>query len=1150
MRPLVKRWWWLLLAVVVAVGWWRVHIDVEMLNLLPPDEPTVQGLKLYQQHFANARELIITLRAPEAEKAERLAGALAARLREETNLVAEVTWQPPWMEQPAQVAELVAYLWLNQPPAMLSALTNRLAAGNLQSVLAETKEALTTSLSPLDLARRAFDPYDLLNVPALTNFSGLSAEQGQGMFASADGTFRVVYVQAQPDLASYQACESWLASVQQVVGNLRANQAEWGGTVVRYTGRPAFVTEIATSMQRDLGGSVVGTAVIIALLFWLSHRRWLPMFWLLALLALILAATVGLGGLLLGSISVISLGFAAVLLGLAVDYAVVHYQEALAHPQMSVPEIRRAIAPSILWAAITTISAFLVLNLGGLPGLAQLGTLVAIGIALAALVMVVAFLPPLFPDRRKPRTDWTRQKWWIYFLPTPEPTARPLLADGPYHSHAALGLTALLVLVAAAVLSFRRPGLDKTSQALRPQHSEAELALDEFTRCVGIPQDSIWLIASGSDERQVWQRLANAAALLDQAQSNHVISRYVLPAPMWPRPEFQESNRATARWLGVQGNSLRDAAVREGFNTNALVLTDELVRTWARAGAQTGVFWPTNRLSQWLLKRFIARTPNEWLVMGLVTPTSDRPDNALLSGLSSRLSANRVLLSGWELLGTTTLKRVQARLWLLVLPMVLLVLVSLWLAFRRLAEVLLGLAVLLLSGLCLITTMASCGWSWNLLNLMALPLVLGTGVDYSLFMQLALRRHGGDVRVVRRSVGRALLLCGSTAIAGFGSLAWSGNAGMAGLGKVCAVGIGANMLISVFLLPAWWARAGRKPALRSSKFEVRSQEGANGILRPASRTQNPTFEIQNPAAPVAHDASRTAGPSSFYRLGLWQFGLAIVQRLPAWLVKASCAGAAELYFRMQRSRREAVVQNLLPAVLGNRPVAEKTARRLYRNFSLKLAELWQVENGVPVRNWVTKPQEQEVIRRAWARRRGVLFITLHLGNWEHGGLLLADMGIRLTVLTRPEPEDGLTELRAASRARWGIQTLIVGRDEFAFVEVIKRLQAGAALALAIDRPLDRNSVQVELFGRPFRASVAAAELARASGCALVGVTIVRQRKGYAVKVLPEFTYDRRALGNHDARRELTGQILRAFEPEIREHLDQWYHFIPIWPADS
>ena len=242
-----------------------------------------------------------------------------------------------------------------------------------------------------------------------------------------------------------------------------------------------------------------------------------------------------------------------------------------------------------------------------------------------------------------------------------------------------------------------------------------------------------------------------------------------------------------------------------------------------------------------------------------------------------------------------------------------------------------------------------------------------------------------------------------------------------------------------------------------------------------------------------------------------------------------------------------VVQNLLPALSGNRSLAEKTARRLYRNFGLKLVDLWRVESGVPVHNWVTREEEREIIRTAWRGGGGAVH---HAAPGQLGarGLLLADMGIKLTVLTQPEPEDGLTDLRSASRARWGIETLIVGRDEFAFVEVIKRLQDGAALAISIDRPPERSSVLVELFGQPFRASLAAAELARASGCALIGVTIVRQRKGYAVRVLPEFVYDRRALGNQEARRELTRQIMRAFEPEIREHLDQWYHFVPIWPA--
>jgi lauroyl/myristoyl acyltransferase len=51
-------------------------------------------------------------------------------------------------------------------------------------------------------------------------------------------------------------------------------------------------------------------------------------------------------------------------------------------------------------------------------------------------------------------------------------------------------------------------------------------------------------------------------------------------------------------------------------------------------------------------------------------------------------------------------------------------------------------------------------------------------------------------------------------------------------------------------------------------------------------------------------------------------------------------------------------------------------------------------------------------------------------------------------------------------------------------------------------------------------------------------------------VMREFQYDRRALGNREARHELTRQILRAFEPWIRQYVDQWFHFVPIWPQAS
>ena len=1113
MSSFLKRWWWVLLVVAVCLGLARLRFDVDILDLLPPDEPTVQGLKLYQQHFTNARELVVTLRAPESDQAERLAGELAAHLRQQTNLVEDVTWQPPWMERPDQLGELLGWLWFNQPPGDFAALTTRLAPDQLKPVLDETREMLATSMSPMDLARRSFDPFNLLTMPALTNISGMSMDQGNQMFASSDGKFRLLYVQSAVDLTSYRACESWLKAIHTIVAELQSgpSKEDWKGVTVRYTGRPVFVEEIATSMQHDMSHSVGATSIIIAILFWLTHRRWLPMLWLLALLGLILFATLALGALVLGTISVVALGFAAVLLGLAVDYAVVHYQEALAHPQMTVPEIRRAIAPSILWAAITTISAFLVLNLGGLPGLGQLGTLVAIGIGVAALVMVMIYLPPLFPERRKPRPTQTQFRWRNYFAAPQERLVIGMASAGKSSHRAAFLLTGLIFFSACAVLCFQRPGLDRSGNALQPQHGEAQTTLDEMTSELGLPPQPLWLIISGRNEAEVYQRLTRAEELLNGAVTNHVIGRYLLPDTLWPRAEFQTANRTTAAVLGEKGPLLRGAALGAGFNTNALVLTEELIQNWARAGASTGVIWPTNHVSQWLLKRFVARTSDECLVMGLIYPATNRVEAEALTDLSTRLSRNGALLSGWELLGSATLKRVQSRMWQVVTPMVVLVLLSLWFAFRRATEILLGVAVLCLSGVCLLATMALAGWTWNLMNLMALPLMLGTGVDYTFFIQLALRRHGGDLVAVRRSVGRALMLCGGTAVAGFGSLAFSSNLGMASLGKVCAVGIGTNMLISVFLLPAWWRLS------RDDKCRV-------------------TSDTKSPDAQPA-----------FYRGGLWRLGLWAARIFPAVFLKTVAAGLADLYRLFQRRRCEVVAQNFLPVFAGDQVAAENAARAAHRNFAAKLVDLWRVESGEIVRNWLTNPGELEIIHAARRRGHGTLFITLHLGNWEHGGLLLTQLGIRLTILTQAEPDDGLTDLRKAARSRYGVDTLIIGEDSFAFVEVIKKLHAGADLAVSLDRPPDRGGVAVDFFGQPFEASLAAAELARASGCALIGVTIVRRPDGYAVKVLPEFTYDRKALGNREARRELTQQILRAFEPEIRKDIDQWYQFTPIWP---
>jgi hypothetical protein len=343
-----------------------------------------------------------------------------------------------------------------------------------------TRARLATTLSPTELAQWSYDPLGFTQLPAQLP-PRLTSPKGENFSPPPTVPSASCSSRRATDLRGYRECTAWLNAVKTRFTSMAARLDTRAGRRLSRKSPPACNT---TSL------SVLGTSLIIAVLFWLAHRRVKPMLWLLTLLALILAATLALGGLIFGTVSVISMGFAAILLGLAVDYAVVHYQEALAQPELSVPEIRRAIAPSIFWAAVTTISAFLVLNFGGLPGLAQLGSLVAIGVALAALVMIFAFLPPLFPDRMQPRSPSAKAE----SLPNSTRASKPRAREP-------------LVFAGTALLLFDLRGDSKAWFAGHGrQHAGARTARQSGLRRAGCDQgksrpkhEPLWLVAEGTE---------------------------------------------------------------------------------------------------------------------------------------------------------------------------------------------------------------------------------------------------------------------------------------------------------------------------------------------------------------------------------------------------------------------------------------------------------------------------------------------------------------------------------------------------------------------------------------------------------------------------------------------------------------------------
>lgn len=1094
------RWGWLLLIIPAIIGLARLRFDAEVLNLLPGELPAVQGLKLYQQYFAGVSELLVVVRALDAETAESAARQLAESLRGETNLVASADWQPPLQAHPDQMAEFIAYLWLNQTPDAFAQLTNRLAPDKLDEVLRETRNQLTTTLSPMDLTRLGYDPFGFTRLPETGLGGGLMSAQEQAGFASADGKYRVVFVEAREDLSNYRDCAVWLKNVKAAI-SFCENTADWPGNVtLRFTGAPAFVTEVASGMERDIRTSALCSLILITALFWWAHRSWRPLLCLLAMLGVIVTSALAFGGLIFGTLNAVSLGFAAILAGLAVDYGLVLYQEWIAGPQRSARDLRRIHARGILWSALTTAAAFALLNFAGLPGLSQLGSLVALGVLLAAVVMLYAF-PPLVLHLCSGTLNLQANR-------------ESQIAKSPStrNSTTALVATVIIALLATLVIWRSWPSVEHSTSPLQPKVSPAQAALDEMRRELNQRGEPLLLVISGLDEDVVARNLDAVQTHLAQAVADQQVNGFKLPTALWPHAGRQRANLAAALALTTETDAMKAAAVRAGFRPDALTFTKNVFGAWELASKETGVIWPTNQASQWTLKRAVARDGESWFVAGMIYLETNQVSAVTLTKLSPQLP--NVWLTAWPALGDVLLQHAEHRLVWVMAAMVVMVSVCLWLAFRRWKEVTLSFVTLGFSLLVLLAAMSLAGWSWNLMNLMAVPIMLGAGVDYTIHIQLALRRHAGDFPAMRRVTGRAVLLCAATTAVGFGSNALSSNAGLASLGLVCAIGIAITLLTAICLLPAWWRVVETRRTLESFPEDV------------------------------------VPRPSTWYRAEVWRFGLLLVRVLPdrvcRWLGVIAAAG----YRRLRPRRYRMVMENLLPVFGGDRVAAERAAGALFREFGMKIADLWRFESGEAVDHWLVGWRGWEIFEAAEARGRGVLIVTVHLGNWEFGGSFLARRGFKILVLTQPEPGAGFTELRKKSRAARGIETLVVGEDAFAFVEIIKQLQAGATVALLVDRPPSSTAVSVELFGRPFQASIAAAELARASGCAIIPTFIVRKPRGYEAEILPEIIYDRAAIGDHAARIRLTQEILRAFQAAIREHAEQWFHFVPLWTREE
>jgi uncharacterized protein len=128
--------------------------------------------------------------------------------------------------------------------------------------------------------------------------------------------------------------------------------------------------------------------------------------------------------------------------------------------------------------------------------------------------------------------------------------------------------------------------------------------------------------------------------------------------------------------------------------------------------------------------------------------------------------------------------------------------------FRSFLAVILALLPVVIGTLWLAGMMGCLNVQFNLANIMTLPLVIGIGVTngIQILNRFAEERTPG---ILSRSTGKAVLVSGLTAMAGFGSLILAKHRGIHSLGIVMAMGLALCMIAALTFLPAFLNLLGR-----------------------------------------------------------------------------------------------------------------------------------------------------------------------------------------------------------------------------------------------------------------------------------------------------------------------------------------------------
>jgi Kdo2-lipid IVA lauroyltransferase/acyltransferase len=185
----------------------------------------------------------------------------------------------------------------------------------------------------------------------------------------------------------------------------------------------------------------------------------------------------------------------------------------------------------------------------------------------------------------------------------------------------------------------------------------------------------------------------------------------------------------------------------------------------------------------------------------------------------------------------------------------------------------------------------------------------------------------------------------------------------------------------------------------------------------------------------------------------------------------------------------------------------------------------------------------ENFHTAYAKGKGVIFLTCHLGAFDLQVTNMAMRGLDPNIIGTPLKDKRLNDLLWEYRNAHGAIAIERGRETFRLIKVLK---SGGSVALLIDQDTKVQTVFVDFFGTQAATPVGATVLALKTGAAVIPTYIHLGEDGMQhMHILPEIPMRRTADEQSDIK--FNTQVLTNFiEDQIRKYPDQWVWMHERW----